>query len=149
MQTFLYWGRTLDYEKAGLSETNYLTKHSIKISGLDPDSEYFFKLKITDYYGNENEYKGQFKTLPLPAITEIIEEKKEEEEKEEEKEPEKIITYPMEEIEGICPEIEVICPKPEEKVCPPCIILTNKNLILSVIALILLLILIVRILGVV
>ncbi len=80
----VFWGKTLDYEQGALSEISYLNNHSAKIENLFPNTEYFFKIEITDHFGNENELINQSfrtmifletetpKTFPLSSILEKL-----------------------------------------------------------------------------
>lgn len=69
VQAAVYWGRTLDYELGGSAGVSYQNAHSVRIDGLSPSTRYFFRIDLTDGYGNNLVIdKQEFQTLSLPDI---------------------------------------------------------------------------------
>ena len=46
------WGLTTSYEKTAVSDPALVTKHSLPLAGLTPNTTYNFRLTSTDYFGN-------------------------------------------------------------------------------------------------
>ncbi len=63
----VYWGKTQNYEGAGLSEIIFSKNHAVKIENLPASSRYFFKISVSDLSGNERVIRGlTFVTLSPP-----------------------------------------------------------------------------------
>mgnify|MGYP003377929632 CR=1 FL=1 len=46
------WGASTGYEKPAVSDNALVTKHSLPLSGLQPDTTYNFRLTSTDFFDN-------------------------------------------------------------------------------------------------
>ena len=57
------YGKTEEYGSTTQLDTNLSTSHSVALTGLDPNTTYYFKAISTDAAGNEITSKGELRTL--------------------------------------------------------------------------------------
>jgi peroxiredoxin len=57
------YGETETYGSSTTPDTNLSTSHSVKLTGLDPNTTYYFKVISKDAAGNEITAEGELKTL--------------------------------------------------------------------------------------
>jgi len=57
------YGKTETYDSTTSEDTNLSTSHSVKLTGLDPGTTYYFKVISKDASGNEATAKGDLTTL--------------------------------------------------------------------------------------
>ena len=61
-QSKVYWGTSKDYELGSVSGLFYDFRHSTKIDNLNPNTNYFFKIEVTDGIGRTKTLEGFFQT---------------------------------------------------------------------------------------
>ena len=64
-----FWGRTSEYEKESISEVNFKKKHSVNLTGLFPETNYYFKISCRDSLDYETETDSQKFTTLAPLDT--------------------------------------------------------------------------------
>lgn len=62
----LSWGTTADYELGSIAEVKFSNDHDIKLSGLLPNTRYFYKIQSSDENGHTLFGQRQFFTLSGP-----------------------------------------------------------------------------------
>ena len=69
----LYWGETSSYELGATSSTILKTDHEVLIKGLDPETQYYYKVRVTSEYGEISIVEDQtFETEALLPLTPVI-----------------------------------------------------------------------------
>jgi peroxiredoxin len=63
------YGKTETYGSSTTPDTNLSTSHSVKLTGLDPNTTYHFKVISKDAAGNEATAKGELTTLATADTT--------------------------------------------------------------------------------
>ena len=65
----LAWGRSQDYSEGIISAEQFSKTRSVELSGLESNSKYYFFMVVTDPFGNQSSYHGEFITLTAPDVT--------------------------------------------------------------------------------
>lgn len=63
----IFWGKTSEYEKETILETNFVTAHLIKLKNLDFSSPYHFKITCADHY-NEKAVSSDYEFYTVYTI---------------------------------------------------------------------------------
>jgi len=80
--SWVVYGTSTDYGSE-VKTTDYLTSHSLTLTGLSPETTYHYQIKSKDSAGNIGSYTDRtFTTLPLEEVGEREEKKEKKEEKE-------------------------------------------------------------------
>lgn len=59
-----FWGTTADYSTGAGTETTYSPYHTTTLSGLSPNTIYYYSIEARDAAGNKDTATGSFTTLP-------------------------------------------------------------------------------------
>lgn len=63
----LFWGKSLDYEEGTITAIDYAIDHKVKLTDLEPETEYVFRIELIDQNKNKSLSEPQrFKTQALP-----------------------------------------------------------------------------------